>query len=159
MENLADKLGLDNEQMAAILTLGDQLFRQGRLEEAKKVFEGLAALDETNPYFFAMLGAISQQCRNFEDAVNWYTRALNIFSQDVHALTNRGESYLNLQKLPQAAADFQGAIRLDQDGNNPAGSRARLLVEMTRQALALAAEKGAEGVLEAKRLIDEELAR
>lgn len=159
MSTLAEVIGMDNEQLAAILNLGDQFFQQGRPEEAEKVFRGLAALDDTNPYFSAMLGAISQQGKKYEDAVSWYTRALSVFPQDVHALVNRGEVYLNLQKLSEAATDFQEAIRLDPDGKNPAANRARLLVEVTRGVLALAVEKGAEGTLEAKRLIDEELAR
>lgn len=147
---LGDALGVDAEQTAALLLAGHQLFEQGRLNDARDIFVGLALLDRNNPYVHGILGAIYQKMENYDVALSFYNMALNLHPEDLISLTNRGEVFLKLGKFKEAAADLKKAIELDLDQNHPAGNRARLLITMTREALELAKNEGFQAVLKAK---------
>jgi tetratricopeptide (TPR) repeat protein len=150
-------LNIDANQYAAILLAGHTLFNEGRLDEAKQLFEGLAGLDAKNPYIHGILGAIHQKQGNDEVAIARYTKALSIYGKDINSLTNRGELYLKHGKFQESANDLKRAIDLDPDKKHPAANRARLLVVMTAEALKLAQEKGMDAVWDAKKRIDAQL--
>jgi tetratricopeptide (TPR) repeat protein len=143
---LAQMLNIDAGQVAAILLTGYRLYEQGRLEDARTLFEGLAIIDGANPYVHSILGAIYQKERRYELSLQRYDMALNLFPEDPNALTNRGETYLKLGKFQEAATDFKKALELDPNGKHPSVNRARLLVSLAQQALLLARDKGLETV-------------
>ena len=155
---LAQLFDVDANQVAALLLTGHNLFQQGKLDEAKRIFEGLAVLDGKNPYVHGILGAIYQKQEKYDVAIARYTLALSIFPKDPNSLTNRGEIYLKLGKFKEAAADFKKSIDLDPEKKNPASNRARILVTLTADALKLAKEKGVGAVYDAKKRIDDQLA-
>ena len=155
---LAQLFDVDSSQVAALLMTGHNLYQQGHLEEAKKIFEGLAVLDGKNPYVHGILGAIYQKQEKYDVAIARYTLALSVFPKDPNSLTNRGEIYLKLGKFNEAASDFKKAIDLDPERKHPASNRARILVSLTADALKLAKEKGVEAVYDAKKRIDAQLA-
>jgi len=152
---LAEVFDIDARQVAALLMTGHNLYAQGRMEDAQKIFEGLAVLDSQNPYVHGILGSIYQKQENYDAAVDRYSTAVSIFPQDINSLTNRGEIFLKQGKFQQAAGDFKSAIDLDPEQKHPAANRARLLVTLTQEALKLAKDKGVEAVLEVKRKIDQ----
>ena len=150
-------LRVDSGQIAALLMAGHTLFSQGQFEDAKKIFEGLAALDGKNPYVHGILGAIYQRQEKYDVALARYSIALNIYPKDINSWTNRGEIFLKCGKFKEAAADFKMAIELDPESKNPSANRARLLVALTTEALKLAKEKGVSAVYDAKKRIDQQL--
>ena len=154
---LAQVFDVDAKQIASILLTGHTLYAQGRLDDAKRVFEGLAVLDGKNPYVQGILGAIYQKQEKYDIAVARYTLALNIFPQDVNSLANRGEIYLKTGNFKEAAADFKKAIELDPARKHPSANRARILVALTQEALKLTKEKGVGAVKDAKKRIDQQL--
>ena len=91
--------GLDLSQIASLLLCGHNFFLEGKLEEAKNIFEGIAVLDPNIPYPHTALGAIYQKMENFEMAILRYSRAIELFPEDIIALTNRAEIYLNLENF------------------------------------------------------------
>jgi Flp pilus assembly protein TadD len=127
--------GLSATQMAAVLACGHNFFSEGRLEEAKRIFEGLAVIDPKYPYIHTMLGAIHQRMEQYDRAVVRYTLALKLYPNDVHALTNRGELYLMLGRFLEAAADLKKVLALDFQKTNPVANRARLLSVLATEAL------------------------
>lgn len=151
--------GVDARQTAALLLTGHNLYTQGRLEDAKSIFEGLALLDDSNPYVHGILGSIYQKQGNLEMALARYTLALNLFSNDMNSLLNRGEVYLKIGNFLAAADDFKKAISLDPDQRNPAANRARLMVALTQDALKLAKQKGVDAVIEEKNRVAQEVSR
>lgn len=155
---LAEVFKIDANEVAALLLAGHTLYEQGRLEDAKNIFEGLMALDARNPYLNGILGAIYQKQNKDEIAIAFYDAALNLFPEDVHSLTSRGEIYLNLGKFDKAAADFKRAIDLDPKWKHPAANRARLLAGLTLQSLELAKQKGIKAVLEERKQLHTQLA-
>lgn len=155
----AELFGFDTKQTAALLLTGHNLFKQGRLEDAKRIFEGLAVLDGRNPYVHGILGSIYQKQEKYDIALARYTMALNIFPDDVSSLMNRGEIFLKLGKFVEAAEDFKKALALDPNLKSPAANRARLLVAMTQDALALAKQKGLDALLAEKARIDQKASK
>jgi len=155
--NLAQLFDVDAKQVAALLITGHTFFSEGRLDEAKAIFEGLSVLDGRNPYVHSILGAIYQKQGKDDVAIARYTLALSLWDKDPNSLTNRGEIYLKLGRFNEAANDFKRAMDLDPNRKNPAANRARLLVTMTADALKLAKEKGVSAVFDAKKRIDEQL--
>jgi len=154
---LAELFDIDAKQVAALLLTGHNYYSQGKLDEAKRIFEGLAVLDGKNPYVHGILGAIYQKQEKYDVAIARYTLALNIFPKDPNSLTNRGEIYLKLGKFKEAAEDFKKAIELDPERKHPAANRARVLVSLTHEALKLAKEKGVDAVYDAKKRLDDQL--
>ena len=143
---LMDALGANAKQQAALLQIGHQFFEHGKFNEARKIFSGLAILDGNNPYVYGMLGAIFQKEQRFELALSCYNRSLNLFPQDIDSLVNRGEILLKLGRFAEAARDLKQSIELDGAQKHPAANRARLLVLLVQDAIALAEEKGIEAV-------------
>jgi Flp pilus assembly protein TadD len=125
----------DAYQVASLMVCGHNFFSQGRLEEAKKIFDGLAVLDPNNPYINNILGAIHQGLEQYDIAVLRYTRAIELFPNDIVSLTNRAEIYLNQGKFLEASDDLKKAIQLDPERKNPSANRARLLAALTAESL------------------------
>lgn len=157
-KNLASALQVKPDQMAALMLLGHSYYESGKYQQAIDIFEGIQMLDSQNPYAPAVLGSIAQRQERFEDALEHFDRALEIYPNDVHSLVNRGECLLNLGRFQEAAKDLKGAIALDPGQQHPAVNRARLLVILTLDGLKLAGEKGAKAVKEAKKQLDQQLA-
>lgn len=145
---LANLFGVDAKQVAALFLTGYNMFSEGRLDDARNIFEGITVLDDKNAYAFSILGAIYQKQENYDLAIMRYNQALTIFPDDINALTNRGEVRLKLGKFEEAAADLKRAIELDPNKQHPAANRARLLVSLVTDTLKTAKEKGLEAVLQ-----------
>jgi Flp pilus assembly protein TadD len=139
--------GLKANHIASLLLCGHNFFSQGRMEEARTIFEGLAVLDPTNPYVHTMLGAMHQHAKRNEAAILRYNRAIELFPEDLTARTNRAEVHLSMGKFVDAANDLKKVIELDPERKNPATQRARLLAAMTAESLRLAKAKGTKAIL------------
>lgn len=151
---LADVLNVNAKHMAALLLTGHNMYSQGRLDDARKIFEGLTALDKRNPYIHGILGSIHQQQEKYDDAIRCYSTAIVMFPSDINSLTNRGEIYLKLGKFAEAAQDFKRAIELDPEKKHAAANRSRILVSLTQEALRIAKERGVQAVLEKSRQME-----
>lgn len=134
-------------QMAALLLTAHKLYSFGRLDDARNILEGLAALNGKNPYVYGILGSIYQKKGKWEQAIASYTLAIHLFSEDLYSLANRGEVYLKLGKFKDAADDFRNVIGLNPKVNHPAAARARLLAGLAKDALRIANEKGIHAIL------------
>jgi Tfp pilus assembly protein PilF len=153
----SELLNLDSKKIAALLLMGHTYYAQGQLEEAKKVFEGLAVLDGKNAYVHGILGSIYQQEEKFDLAIARYTMALSNFPQDINSLANRGEVFLRLGKFKEAADDLKKAIELDPEKKHPSANRARMLIAITQEALKLVQEKGVQALVDEKKKVDSRL--
>jgi tetratricopeptide (TPR) repeat protein len=146
----AEILDVNADQMAAVLAVGHLLYENGKLAEAQRIFDGLLVLDANNPFLHAMLGSIYQKQQRFQFAYGHYTRAIDVFPQDIASLLNRGEILLRFGKFNEAAADFKAAVDLDPEQKNPYANRARLLSRLALESLQVAQDKGLSGALDAQ---------
>ncbi len=117
--------GVDGVSELAVL--GHTLFTQGRIPEAKVIFEGLVVGDATDGFARTMLGTISLALQDFERAMALFEEALAIDPGDVSALVYRGELRLERRKVRLGLCDLERALELAEQGDPFAERAARLL--------------------------------
>ena len=94
-----------------IADLGYSLAEQGRSLEAITIFEGLAALAPATSYFQSALGALWLRTGQPKRAIAHLDAALAADSDDVAAMVNRGEAYLQLGDQTTGARDLHAALK------------------------------------------------
>jgi len=138
---LAELEGLDEEQLYTIAEIGYVLMEEGKLEDARKIYEGLIEMSPDNYYFHSVLGAIYQHQRKFDSALEEYQRAIKLNPDDIPSMVNSAEILLHTGKLIESSGLLKKAIELDRTGNDPWAMRARALVVIVGNILK---EKGKE---------------
>ncbi|MBI5509372.1 MAG: tetratricopeptide repeat protein [Deltaproteobacteria bacterium] len=127
--------GITMEQAYAIAEFGYGLYKEGKFHDAQKVFEGLVICNPYDSYFHNMLGAVYQQLDMKDEALESYSNAVELDSDNLHAFVNRGELLLQNGDFDKALDDLRHAIGLDPDGKEAAGLRARALATATANAM------------------------
>lgn len=138
---LAQLEGLTAEDLYAMADVGYDLLEEGRVDDARKVFEGLNVYNPFDPYFHSVLGSIYQKLAMPDEALRHYESAVELFPEDIHSWTNAGELMLELsakyadenedvsQKLfHEALCALERAVELDPACENAAALRARALI-------------------------------
>lgn len=117
---------------------GHRLLRQGKLDQAEKIFRGLLSLDPRDAYFHLALGSCAQRRGDAVAAEASYTASLKINPYSAHALANRGEVRLLLGRLVDGARDLVAALEQDPELKLPPSRRAQATLRMLQaQLLAL----------------------
>lgn len=93
-------------------------FKRKEYDKAETMFKGLAVIDHTNWYYRAALGAVYQKQKKYTEAISEYSIALELKSDEVSCLVNRGECYLHLQDAASAEEDFDAVLELDLPEDN-----------------------------------------
>lgn len=142
---LAQLEGISAEEMYQVADMGYDLFEEGKLEDARKIFEGLYTYNPMDAYFHSVLGSIYQKQEKFEDAIRHYTSAVELYNEDITAWTNLGETQMQhaaaLQsagKSEEAAEAFSNAVeclgyaveQAGDDDENDSALRARALINV-----------------------------
>lgn len=135
---LGQLYGITIEEAYSIAEMGYTMMEQGRLKDAQTVFQGLVISNPYDGYFHAVLGSIYQKLGMVDGAIEEYTLALGLDPGNVEAYVNRGELLISKGNFVDAAADFNRAIDLDPDGENPVANRARALASIVTAALSSA---------------------
>jgi len=143
-------MSFETEEMASVILWVHSLYQQGQFEDAKIIANGILTSEPENAYLHALLASSLHNLNKTDEAIEEYTRTLELLPEHVASLANRGELLLGQGKLREAAADLKKAIELDPEKKDPAANRARLLVQMTAGALQIAKEKGIEAVTQAQ---------
>lgn len=139
---LAQLEGISADEIYAIADLGYDLFEEGKLEDAQKIFEGLNSYNPMDAYFHNVLGSISQKKQEWEQAVGYFNAASQLYSEDVSTWTNlgeclfqwaaalseTGESERAAQAVESAVTSLGRAIELDPEVKSGSALRARALV-------------------------------
>jgi predicted Zn-dependent protease len=115
---------------ADMAALGHELFRRGRVHEARVVFEGLVVATPEDAFVHTMLGTVHLALHDLERALRCFEVALALEPDDVAARVYRGELRLHRRKLRQAAEDFTHALGIAREGD-PFARRARRLLAQT----------------------------
>lgn len=142
----AEVEGMTFEEAQSIARLGCELAGAGRLEEARVVFEGLAALNPRDGAVRAALGTVLQKLGREEEARAEYDAALQFSPDNPVALANRGELRLRAGDR-DGLLDLARATEADPQGETAAARRARALL----RAMALIAAEQAAAVGEPPR--------
>jgi tetratricopeptide (TPR) repeat protein len=132
---LNEYIGLETSELTAAAALAANLGTQGRVAEARAIFEGLTALDRTCYLGYAGLGAIDLIESDIESALVRLTRAAELNDKDASVQTNLGEALLQRGDFAAAGRCFERALALDPGSVDPGANRARAIVHGLRQAI------------------------
>jgi Flp pilus assembly protein TadD len=123
----AEVEGITWERARAAVQLGCDLAAADHLDDARVIFEGLAACNPKDAVSQAALGTVYQKLGRPLDAEAAYSTALAIDPKDAVALSNRGELRLKRGDR-EGAIDLAHAIESDPQGETAAARRARALL-------------------------------
>lgn len=132
---LGDVEGITKPEQYKIAEIGHSYLSSGKLDDAKKIFEGLLALDPYDAYFNAAVASIAQQQERYDDAEKFYARSLELNPYFATAYANRGEMRVTQGDLVAGVQDLQKAIELDPESKEPATLRARVTVQVLQEQL------------------------
>jgi pentatricopeptide repeat protein len=119
--------GLSKRELAEVSVFGHGLFEEGRIDEARQVFEQLVAAGVEDAFPHTMLGTIYLAAREPDRALALFEAALALDPKDLAARVYRGEIRLHRGSLKQAVADLEQAYREGPEGD-PFTERARRLL-------------------------------
>lgn len=111
-----------------IAEAGQRFLSEGKLDDAKKVFEALLSLDPRDAHFNTVLGSIAQQQGDLEQAEQLYTRALQANPFAALASVNRGEVRILRGNPVEAAKDLQRVIEQDPKAREKSTKRAKAML-------------------------------
>jgi type III secretion system low calcium response chaperone LcrH/SycD len=106
---LKDVRNYSDEELYSIARMGYFFFYQGKLEEARTIFQGLYAINPVDAYFAKALGVIEMASGNTDGALNAYNVVLKISPQDPGAYVGRAEVKLVQGDKAQAIDDLRRA--------------------------------------------------
>ena len=130
---LKDVRGYRDEELYAIAKAAYVVYHQGRIKEARTLFQGLYAVNPLDSYFARALGVVELAAGNATGAQQAYDVAIKLSPDDSAAYVGRAEVKLALgQKLP-AIEDLRRAAGLLPPGEPLANKVAAMLEALTRR--------------------------
>lgn len=109
--HLKDVRGYKDEELYAIAKTAYYFYYQGRINEARTLFQGLYSVNPTDPYFAKALGVVELAAGNPQGALAAYEVALKLSPKDASAYAGRAEVRSALGQRPQALEDWRKAAQ------------------------------------------------
>ena len=131
---LNEYIGLDRHELSAVAALAGSLYEQGRITEARAIFEGLIALDPQLYLGYSGLGAIDLIEERLDSALANLTRAAGLNPGDPSVQSNLGEVLLRKARFPEASRCFEIALELDPGKVDPGANRTRAIIGALKRA-------------------------
>src|SRR5688572_16503938 len=104
---LKDVRGYTDEELYSIARTAYFFFYQGRITEARTLFQGLYAVNPLDSYFAKALGVVEMAAGNPAGALAAYDVALKISPQDPAAYVGRAEVKIAMGQKSQAVDDLR----------------------------------------------------
>lgn len=104
---LRDVRGYTDDELYAIAKTAYVFYYQGRIAEARTLFQGLYAVNPADAYFAKALGVVEMAAGNPQGALAAYDVALKLDARDAHAYVGRAEVRLSLGQKAQALEDLR----------------------------------------------------
>ena len=127
----AELIGLTAEEAYAMADLAWDFMEQGKYDDAKAISEGLVIANPYDSTFHNLLGCIYARKEMWEEAVEEYTLTIELDPDQIGPRVNRAEIMLQHGELEQAMDDLSTAVRMDPEGKDEYGVRARSLAAAT----------------------------
>jgi len=108
---LKDVRGYSNEELYSIARMGYFFFYQGKLEEARTIFQGLYAVNPLDSYFAKALGVVEMAAGNPTGAMAAYDVCLKLSPQDSAAYVGRAEVKVAQGQKSGAVEDLRRAAQ------------------------------------------------
>lgn len=144
--------GMTMEDAYSFAQIAYNLFEQGKYAQAQTIVEGLVISNPYDGYFHSLLGSIYARKGMQDEAVEEYSIAIQLDSRNaLSSYVNRAEIRLQQGDLESAMKDLTEAVKLDPEGKQPFGVRARALAAAAMAVLDEVVKRtGADGKKDAK---------
>jgi len=109
---LKEVRGYSDEELYAVAKTAYFFFLQGRVAEARTLFQGLYSVNPVDPYFARALGVIELAAGNAPGALQAYDVAIKLLPNDPGVYVGRAEVKLLMGQKAQAAEDLKKATSL-----------------------------------------------
>ncbi|MCP3141411.1 SycD/LcrH family type III secretion system chaperone [Pyxidicoccus xibeiensis] len=109
---LKEVRGYSDDELYAIAKTAYFFFYQGRISEARTLFQGLYAVNPTDGYFAKALGVVEMAAGNGQGALAAFDVAAKLSPQDPSVYVGRAEVKLALGQKPQAIEDLRRAAAM-----------------------------------------------
>lgn len=106
---LREVRGYSEEELYSIARTGYFFFYQGKIEEARVVFQGLYAIDPAEPYYARALGVVEMASGNPTGAIAAYDVAVKMAPYEAAGYLGRAEVKLLQGHREQAIEDLKRA--------------------------------------------------
>ncbi len=106
---LKDVRGYSDDELYAIARTAYFFYYQGKLEQARTLFQGLYAVNPLDPYFAKALGVVELASGNAQGALAAYDVAVKLAPQDAQAYVGRAEVKLSMGQKGAAVEDLRKA--------------------------------------------------
>ncbi|WNG24985.1 tetratricopeptide repeat protein [Cystobacter fuscus] len=130
----AEFLGIPRERLYEIATRGHELLVTGKLKEALEIFKGLVAASPHDSVFHCNLAAVYVQLEQIPEAMEEYTRAIELNIGNVDALVGRSELFLRDNRVVEALQDIKSVLKYDPEGKRENTKRARITLASLQSA-------------------------
>lgn len=131
---IAQAAGITKDQLYRIAEKAYQLFSQGKLDEARQIYEGLVAADPFDSVFHCHLGAVLWRSGDLERAFEEYDAAVRYNFANTDALAGRGELLISRGEIEKGVEDLGRVLEYDPGCRKPSSQRARALLLSMREA-------------------------
>jgi predicted Zn-dependent protease len=130
----ADAMRVASPEVRALAAVARQYADHGRVEEARRLLEGLQVLEPDDAYLHTALGCILLRLSAEAEALEQFDEALRLDPRDAAAHTYAGEIRLRRGDEATGLRHLEAAVALDPEGRNPYSNRARTLRLVARPA-------------------------
>ena len=134
----ANGMRIASPEVLALAAVARQYADHGRVDEARRLLEGLQVLEPDNSYLHTALGCVLLRLSAEVEALEQFDQALRLDPQDAAAHTYAGELRLRRGEEATGLRHLEAAVALDPEGRNPYSNRARTLRLVARPAAAAA---------------------
>lgn len=130
---LKDVRGYTDEQLYSIARTAYLFYYQGKIEEARTLFQGLYAVNPLDSYFAKALGVVEFAAGNAQGAITAYDVCIKLSPEDAGAYVGRAEVKIALGQKTQAVDDLRRAAQIV-DTDDPLKAKvSALLASLTRR--------------------------
>jgi hypothetical protein len=105
----------ENYNQLLLLLYGLILISNEKYSDAQNIFNQLTILDETNYFYYNILGAVCANQKNFESAIKFYKKALKINSKYPKCLINLSVLLLNKGQYKESCKFLISALKIYDD--------------------------------------------
>jgi tetratricopeptide (TPR) repeat protein len=126
--SIRQELNLSLDEISEIANIGSMYLRQGNLEKAKLIFEGLVELDSELFEVQSCLGAFYTQIRDDEKALYHLNKAILINPNIIAPYVNRAEVNVRRQQIEEVVIDILEIINLDPNIVKQDANRGRVII-------------------------------
>ncbi len=128
---LKDVRGYSDEQLYAVARTAYNFFNQGKVAQARTIFQGLFAINPRDAYFARALGVVEYAAGNAEGSLSAWDVAVRLAPDDASGYLGRAEVFLATGQKAKAAEDLKRA-QVAPKGSELEKTKARALLDALR---------------------------